>query len=87
MAWKPRRAPRKVHLKRSVEVVVRFWPEGSKSWLRHQPPDHWEASVQRGPRKAMHMAHQDLTKDAAVFGLLEKLRQMGYSGTAKVRDG
>ena len=75
-----RRRVRRYHLKRGVEVVVRFWPEVGKSWLGHQPPDRWQASVQRGPKKALYMAHRDITRDAAIHGLLGKLRQMIAAG-------
>ncbi len=78
---------RLVRLKRPVEVAVRFWPQGSKSWLRNQPSDHWEATLRHGPKKLVHLAHRAATKDEAVKGLLEKVRQLGYSGTAKVIDG
>jgi hypothetical protein len=54
--------------------------------VRFQPPDHRKAYVQEEPKRARFLAHQDVSRGAAVRGLLEKLQRMGYGGRARVVD-
>ena len=74
------------HLKRTVEMAIRFVPRGSVTWVRYEQPDHREAVVVSDPKRARGMAHWGTTRDGAVREALERLRGMGYSGTARVVD-
>ena len=45
------------HLKRTVELAVRFVPRGSVTWVRFEQPDHREAVVVSDPKRARGMAY------------------------------